>query len=296
MADLENRIRITKFDGTDFSLWKDKIINALKASDCEDSIKEAFKLEGDEDVLKGLIKKDEKAKLILMSSIQDNILRKLPRKEAKQIWKALHEKYEDKNTQNIIFVRRRFLNMKQETNETIEDYIDRFEMLKEELEVLVNTSITDEDAVMTILSGLSSQYDNFVQCLVVNKKDLKLADIISNLKCEEKRRLEKRQDKVKSSDTEQVFFSKGKNNKKQFKKKFHKGIICYNCNIEGHYAADCHKPKRNKDKKINFSVKENMKEDDKDNDANFLFQTYKTVTNRNTWFFRFWGNKPCLLF
>jgi hypothetical protein len=98
MADLENRIRITKFDGTDFSLWKDKIINALKASDCEDSIKEAFKLEGDEDVLKGLIKKDEKAKLILMSSIQDNILRKLPRKEAKQIWKALHEKYEDKNT------------------------------------------------------------------------------------------------------------------------------------------------------------------------------------------------------
>jgi hypothetical protein len=122
MADLENRIRITKFDGTDFSLWKDKIINALKASDCEDSIKEAFKLEGDEDVLKGLIKKDEKAKLILMSSKQDNILRKLPRKEVKQIWKALHEKYEDKNTQNIIFVRRRFLNMKQETNETIEDY------------------------------------------------------------------------------------------------------------------------------------------------------------------------------
>ena len=31
-------------------------------------------------------------------------------------------------------------------------------------------------------------------------------------------------------------------------------------------------------------MKENMKEDDKDNDANFLFQTYKTVTNRNTWF------------
>jgi hypothetical protein len=55
----------------------------------------------------------------------------------------LNEKYEDKNTQNIFFVRRRFLNMKQETNETIEDYIDRFEMFKKELEVLVNTSITD---------------------------------------------------------------------------------------------------------------------------------------------------------
>jgi hypothetical protein len=56
----------------------------LKVSDFEDSTKEAFKLEGDKDVLKGLIKTDEKAKLILMSSIQVNILRKLPRKEAKQ--------------------------------------------------------------------------------------------------------------------------------------------------------------------------------------------------------------------
>ncbi len=106
-----------------------------------------FKLEGDEEVLKVLIKKDDKAKLILMSSIQDNILKKFPRKEAKQIWKALHEKYEDKNTQDIIFVRRRFLNMKQETNETIEHYIDIFEMLEEDLEVLVNTSLTDKNAV-----------------------------------------------------------------------------------------------------------------------------------------------------
>jgi hypothetical protein len=55
--------------------------------------------------------------------------------------------------------------MKHERNVTIEDYIDRFETLKEEFEVLVNTIIIDEDAVMTILSGLSSQYDNFVQCL-----------------------------------------------------------------------------------------------------------------------------------
>jgi hypothetical protein len=153
-----------------------------------------------------------------------------------------------------------------------------------DLEVLVIKSITNEDAVMTILSGLSRQYNNFVQCLVVNKKDLKPADFISNFKFEEKRRLEKKQDESKIIWYWTSIFLERKNKKKQFKKKFHKGIICYNSNIEGHYAADCHKPKRNKDKNINFSVKENMKEDDKDNDANFLFQTYRTITNRNTWF------------
>ena len=87
---------------------------------------------------------------------------------------------------------------------------------------------------------------------------------------------------MKSSDTEQVFFSKGKNNglsnlKRSFIKELSYKFRNYNCNIEGHYSADSHKPKRNKDKKINFSVKENMKEDDKDNDANFLFQTYRKI-------------------
>ena len=69
MADIENRMRITKFDGTDFSLWRDKIILALTASECEDSIKDEFKLDGDENMLKLLVKKDDKAKMILMSSI-----------------------------------------------------------------------------------------------------------------------------------------------------------------------------------------------------------------------------------
>jgi hypothetical protein len=39
MAEPDNRFRITKFDGTDFNLWKDKIGNALGISECDESIK-----------------------------------------------------------------------------------------------------------------------------------------------------------------------------------------------------------------------------------------------------------------
>jgi hypothetical protein len=98
-------------------------------------------------------------------------------------------------------------------------------MLKEELEELVNTDISDDNAVTTILSGLSRQYDIFDQCLIVNKKDLKLEDIISNLKCEQKRKQEKKQDKkqeVKASDTEKVFFRKEKIIKEILKRSFMK--------------------------------------------------------------------------
>ena len=70
---------------------------------------------------------------------------------------------------------------------------------------------------MTLLSGLANQYDDFMQFLIINKKDFKLADIKINLKCEEKRRAEKKQDKTKSNDIEQAFFLKGKQFKKPLK-------------------------------------------------------------------------------
>ncbi len=59
----------------------------------------------------------------------------------------MHDKYEDKNTQNVIFLRRRFLNAKQESNENVEEYIDRIELIKEELEAISANNISEEDAV-----------------------------------------------------------------------------------------------------------------------------------------------------
>ena len=55
--------------------------------------------------MKALTKKDENAKLILMTSINENILRKLPRKNSKDIKTSFKDKYEDKNLQNVNFLR-----------------------------------------------------------------------------------------------------------------------------------------------------------------------------------------------
>ena len=171
MDGLENlKSNFKKFDGTDFVLWKDKIQAALKASKCVEAIKEEFKikLEGDIENKEEKEKKNEetdgKAKFILMSTIADNILRKISRRSARDIWKSLTDKYEDRNLQNVIFLRRKFLNSKQEVSESVEDFIDRVEMLREELETVHNIEVKDEDTALTILSGLLPAYENFVQC------------------------------------------------------------------------------------------------------------------------------------
>ena len=116
------RFRITKFNGNDFSLWKDKVINALTAVECNQAITEEFDLNQNRDVN---LKKDEKVKLILMSAIHDDILRKISRKTAKDIWSGLQTRYEVRNIQQVISLRRKFFNSKQDKNETIESFIER---------------------------------------------------------------------------------------------------------------------------------------------------------------------------
>ena len=73
----ETRYNITTFDGIGFNLWKDKVTNAIRAIECEEVISSGFKInEGDENVRKEKVNKDERTKLILMSSISDAVLEK----------------------------------------------------------------------------------------------------------------------------------------------------------------------------------------------------------------------------
>ena len=168
------RLRITKFNGDDFDLWKDKIMNALKASDCDQTIMQGFDLnEGNDQEKKAKEKTDEKAKLLLMSSISDDILRKLARNSAKDIWKSLLERYEAKNVQRILSLRRKLLNLKQEKNETVESFIDRVNGTANNLNKAVGQKIDEDDLALTILQGVSHEFEYFVQCLTTNMEKLK---------------------------------------------------------------------------------------------------------------------------
>ncbi|CAF0879208.1 unnamed protein product [Brachionus calyciflorus] len=203
------KINIKKFDGTDFVLWKDKVLSALRATQCIEAIKEDFESDSPDKNLK-----DEKAKVILMTSIEDKILRRLTRKTAKEMWKGLTSRYENKNIQNIMCLRKRILNSKQEENESVEDFIDRVQNLREEIEGL-GLKMTDQDISMTIMQGLVFAYDNFVQCLTINVDindpgDIDLDEIINSLIIEEKRREEKNLDKNDNQDDKAFHLKKQK--------------------------------------------------------------------------------------
>ena len=197
-----------------------------------------------------------------MSKITDCVLRIVYKETAKEMWAALCTKYEVKDIQGINFTRRKFFNCKQETNESVENFIERVVRLREEL-ATAGHEIKDKDSFMTIMQGISSSYEIYLQLLTVNKKpeDLELEEIKNALLLEEKRRNE-----MKNGNTEQqrmikcfsikrkvlksrkgVFFNCNKAGHLARDCKFDKNK-CYNCNKLGHLSPHCKLPKSNKDK------------------------------------------------
>ena len=65
-------------------------------------------------------------------------------------------------------MKRNFLSLKQEKNETVEEFIDRIKNAREEIEQN-GSKISDEDTSMTILFGLLPIYDTFVQFITMTK-------------------------------------------------------------------------------------------------------------------------------
>ena len=279
MAEQDMKYNITKFNGTDFRLWKNKILIALNAGELEDVIQEEFKLDdGQEDEKKAKMKKDNKAKVILVSSIHDNILRNLPIDTARSIWKALIAKYESCNIQNIISLRRKLMNIKQAVNETIVDYIDRVMNLKNEIEKTENSQIKEQDLAILLLQGLSQEYDYFVQVLTANATELKLEKVSTSLIQEEQRRSDKKPE-VKKQESD-IFYSK-----QNSKKKFVKGrITCYNCNKPGHIAKDCRYPKRDRGyKNANINIKSDKKVKIDEDDNHLFHISSKHINAKKAW-------------
>ena len=262
------KMSITKFNGNDFNLWKDKITNALETLEVEDAINQDFKLtEGDENEIKLKVKKDKKARFLLMSVISDDVLRNLPRPTAKEIWTSLISKYEKKSVQSLIFLRTKLMNAKQKSNENVEEFVNRIRNIRKEIEESGNT-VHDDEVAMTILRGLEPSYDVFIQCITANIEKKDLNKIIENLVSEEERRNDRR---IETGE-EKIFYT----SRRPFnKKKDLKDIKCFNCNEYGHYAKDCKMSKKNNDNVINYA---------NNNDASFIFQVYQNEMNSsNKW-------------
>ena len=97
MEDDQIKIRIKPFDGKDFSMWKIRVENSLKASKCFEATEEDFEITETQGVgdqarqiaIQANGEKKNKAKFIITSALSDKILRRVKKPRVNESWYSL---------------------------------------------------------------------------------------------------------------------------------------------------------------------------------------------------------------
>ena len=108
--------------------------------------------------------------------------------------------------------------------------------------------VSEDDEVATLLCSLPDSYANLIVALESHADSLDLEFVISRLIHEEKRRAES-SNQLSDSVERALVVSTARNNKqRQHSKPGNKKGKCFNCGLNGHWARDCSKPKKSRER------------------------------------------------
>ncbi|UYV72786.1 hypothetical protein LAZ67_10000706 [Cordylochernes scorpioides] len=154
---MENSVQVPKFDGKNFASWKFRIVSILEGKELDDL------LEGDppedEVKFKEWKKKDTQAKGIITCAMTDSLVALILNcKTSKDIWIALHERYEGDKKKKIIEARNDVSRLTMKKEENWEEYLYRSEKLLEQARNL-GAEIEDQEFTTSVIRGLPQKYN-----------------------------------------------------------------------------------------------------------------------------------------
>lgn len=262
MEPTKGRFEVEKFDGQgDFGIWKHKMLCALEILGLDSVLEEVKTVDGGDekvepttDVKPDPLKaqKDKRVRSLIQMSLSDQIIRKVMKETtALGIWKALERDYQTKSLPNRIYLKQRFASFKMDDQKSIEQNLDMFLKLVNDLESL-NIKISDEDQAIQILTGLPPRYEPLVHTLKYGsgKDTLTVNDVITSAYAKETELRERGLLQKSKSDVEGLYvgdrgrtdkrnqnYSKGrsKSREKGYSKNQSNNKGCFICGKEGHW-------------------------------------------------------------
>uniref|UniRef100_A0A8D9E7F0 Retrovirus-related Pol polyprotein from transposon TNT 1-94 n=1 Tax=Cacopsylla melanoneura TaxID=428564 RepID=A0A8D9E7F0_9HEMI len=144
------QVRIEPFNGSNFQNWKFRVEGQLLENDCKVCLEPSFQKQLEKGEEKA-IKKDNRAKNILIQCLRPlTIVRE--KRTAFDMWRALSETYEKKGMCGKILLKKKLLGTRMTPNETIDNYILRFESVLSELRT-VDSEMSEDDTICSFLMG-----------------------------------------------------------------------------------------------------------------------------------------------
>ncbi|UYV69226.1 hypothetical protein LAZ67_6002891 [Cordylochernes scorpioides] len=150
---------------------------------------------------------------------------------AREAWDTLEQVYEPKSRSRILQLKKQFISIRFEEQETMTNYLGRLKICSDHLRE-AGAEMQDQDLAYSMHAGLPESYDGIIMTFSnVEDKEFTSSKVKHVLLAEYERRMARR---VNNTNEALQF---GTTTRKEDKKK--KNFTCYKCGKEGHIARSC---------------------------------------------------------
>ena len=164
---------IVKFDGKDFTMWKQKVQNLLSYHNLD-----SWSKAKSDSTKKEEVAAEKKALAVVKNTLADNLFRKYcDYTNLVDLWKALEDEYEAMDAQMLFVLRNKFLFSKKGKQEPMRDYLNNLTNLSHELKA-AGLTINDSDFILTMMNGTHHEFGDYVSSICGKQKidQLKIID------------------------------------------------------------------------------------------------------------------------
>ncbi|KAK1416067.1 hypothetical protein QVD17_31855 [Tagetes erecta] len=250
----DGKVRVDKFNGTDFAWWRMQIEALLDECDLEMVLEEkpAGMSKADEAVWNS---KDRKARgkitLALTRNVAFNIMKE---KTARGMITALSNMYEKPSAGNRVFLMRELFTMRMRESGSVTDHINEINSILSRLSS-VGMKLDDDTQAVILLSSLPESWSGFVTTVTetTGTGNFKFDRIRDSVLGEDVRR------KNSSGGSSSGIFSVGRgrdNNRNSGSRgrsssRARKNVRCWNCGEKGHVKNECPGPMKKDERSVN---------------------------------------------
>jgi hypothetical protein len=191
------------------------------------------------------LKKDVKARRIIVDGVKDHIIPHLSgKKTTKEMWDALVKLYQSDNQSRKMLLREKLRSTKMAKGESVVTYLTKFTQIRDEL-AAVGEAVDETELVRTTLNGFTKQWEVFVRGVVAREKLPDWERLWDDFTQEELRLDATQASQPKSEEEENVALHAKKSSGAGGSRDMSK-VRCFACHKTGHYANQCPKKKKKK--------------------------------------------------
>ncbi|XP_028124702.1 putative receptor-like protein kinase At3g47110 [Camellia sinensis] len=138
--------------------------------------------------------------------------RSTPYDIAKDLWKALEDKFMAKSIENRLYLKKRLFRFDYKKGISMNEHLHNFNKILTNLKIL-DDHISDEDKVLLLLNSLPDSYDHLTTTLLYGKEKIKYVDVANALVNNEFRRKDKYANRDSASEALTV---RGRTNSRRY--------------------------------------------------------------------------------